>query len=126
MIYVKKITKDSPEAAIAIEWLQNDSFHRHLGITPKDLFQGEVAMVYDEEGPIQAVRFQKALRAAVQFNPKTKLRNARAGAEVAKWLQQLAKDSGCSEVIVRPGGKAIRFVERLGFKDFVGKVLGVN
>lgn len=125
MIYVKKITKDSPEAALAIEWLQNDTFHRDLCITTDDLFDGEVALVYDDDGPIMAVRFQKALRAAVQFNPKTRLRSARAGAEVTKWFQQLAADSGCSEVIVRPGGKAIRFVERLGFKDFVGKVLGV-
>src|SRR6266550_4130213 len=118
MIYVKKITKDSPEAALAIEWLLNDSFHRDLGITSEDLFQGEVALVYDEDGPIMAVRFQKALRAAVQFNPETRLRNAKAGAEVAKWFQKLAADSGCTEVIVRPGGKAVRFVERLGFKDF--------
>ncbi len=126
MIYVKKITKDSPEAALAIEWLQNDTFHRNLGITTEDLFNGEVALVYDEEGPIQVVRFQKALRAAVQFNPNARLRNARAGAEVAKWFQKLAADSGCTEVIVRPGGKAVRFVERLGFKDFDGaKVLSI-
>lgn len=126
MIYVKKITKDSPEAALAIEWLQNDEYHQSIGLKPEQIWDGEVALVYDEDGPIMAVRFQKALRAAVQFNPGTRLRNAKAGVEVAEWFQQLAADTGCSEVIVRPGGKAIRFVERLGFKDFVGKVLGVN
>lgn len=126
MIYVKKITKDSPEAALAIEWLQNDTYHRDLGITSEDMFQGEVALIYDEIGPIMAVRFQKALRAAVQFNPRTRLRNAKAGAEVAAWFQELARTSGCSEVIVRPGGKAVQFVDRLGFKDFTGKFFPVG
>ena len=125
MIYVRKVNKTDPEAALAVEWLKNDEYHQSLGLTPEQIWDGEVALVYDEDGPIMAVRFQKALRAAVQFNPSTRLRNAKAGMEVAKWFQKLAADSGCYEVIVRPGGKAVRFTERLGFKDFQGKVLYV-
>jgi len=125
MIYVRKVNKTDPEATLAIEWLKNDEYHQSIGLTPDQIWDGEVALVYDEDGPIMAVRFQKALRAAVQFNPATRLRNATAGKEVAKWFQKLAADSGCSEVIVRPGGKAVRFTERLGFKDFQGKVLSV-
>jgi multidrug efflux pump subunit AcrB len=126
MIYVKKIEKTDPDAVLAIEWLLNDPYHQKLGITPEEMFDGEVALIHDEDGPIMVVRFQKALRVAIQFNPKTRLRNAKAGAEVVKWFQQIAKQTECDEVIVRPGGKAVQFADKLGFRNFVGKVLGVN
>jgi hypothetical protein len=123
MIYVRKVNKTDPEGRIAEEWLANDPEHQKLGITPEQIWDGEVALIYDEDGPIYAIRFQKALRVAVQFNPRTKLRNARAGKEVAEWLQGLARNSNCSEVIVRAGGRAAKFVKRLGFSDFVGQYL---
>lgn len=126
MIYVKKITKDSPEASLAIEWLLADEYHQSIGLKPEQIWDGEVALVYDEDGPIMAVRFQRALRAAVQFNPATRLRNARAGREVAAWFQELAAKQGCREVIVRAGGKAVQFVNKLGFEDFVGQFMGVK
>jgi hypothetical protein len=125
MILVRKITKDSPEAALAIEWLKSDEYHQSIGLTPEQIWDGEVALVYDEEGPIMAIRFQRALRAAVQFNPRTHLRNAKAGSEVRDWFKQLAANSECSEVIVRAGGRAKPFVERLGFKEFVGQFISI-
>jgi hypothetical protein len=126
MIRVKKITKDSPDAALVLDWLKNDEYHQSIGITPEQIWDGEVALVYDEEGPVMAIRFQRALRAAVQFNPRTKLRNARAGKEVSEWLQSLARQSHCSEVIVRAGGRAKPFVKRLGFQEFDGQFLKVG
>jgi len=126
MISVKKITKDSPEAALALEWLKNDEYHQSIGLTPEQIWDGEVALVYDDEGPIMAVRFQRALRAAVQFNPATRLRNARAGREVSEWFRSLAAGSNCSEVIVRAGGRAVQFVNKLGFTEFVGQYLKVG
>lgn len=126
MISVKKITKDSPEAALAVEWLKNDEYHQGIGLKPEQIWDGEVALVYDDEGPIMAIRFQKALRAAVQFNPNTRLRNARAGTEVTRWLQQVAVGAGCQEVVVRAGGRAVQFVNKLGFEDFTGQYLKVG
>lgn len=126
MIYVKKITQNSPEAAFVIEWLLADEYHQSIGLKPEQIWDGEVALVYDEEGPIMAVRFQKALRAAVQFNPATKHRNSCAGKEVIAWFQELAAKQGCREVIVRAGGKAVQFVNRLGFEDFTGQYLKVG
>jgi hypothetical protein len=125
MIRVQKVTKTDPEAAMIVEWLLKDEYHQAIGLKPEQIWDGDVALVYDEDGPIMAVRFQRALRAAVQFNPATRLRNARAGREVSKWFQDVAGNSGCKEVIVRAGGPAKNFVERLGFVEFVGQYLGV-
>jgi len=126
MIYVKKLTKETDLPLVA-DWMSKDSYHADLGIKPEDAFEDgtETALICDEEGPIMVARFHKALRAAVQFNPETRLRNARAGKEVAEWFQQLAKKQGAKEVIIRPGGKAVKFTEKLGFREFTGKVLGV-
>jgi hypothetical protein len=128
VIYVKKLTRTDPDVAEVEKWLAEDEFHQVQGITIDDLFapNTEAAIIYDERGPIQAVRFSRALRAASQFNPNARLRNARAGAEVAKWFQTLAKDSSCTEVIIRPGGKAVRFTEKLGFLPFIGKYLSAG
>lgn len=128
MIYVKKLSREDPDTKLVEDWLKQDEFHQSQGITIEDLFapNTEAAIIYDEQGPIQAVRFHKSLRAASQFNPKARIRNARVGAEVAAWFQKLAKESGCTEVIIRPGGKAVNFTERLGFLPFIGKFLGVN
>jgi hypothetical protein len=128
MIYVKKLTRNDPDTAEVEKWLAEDEFHQSQGIKIDDLFADgtEAAIIYDEQGPIQAVRFHRALRAASQFNPSARLRNARAGAEVARWFQTLAHESGCIEVIIRPGGKAIRFTEKLGFLPFIGKYLSAG
>jgi hypothetical protein len=125
MIYVRKVNKTDPEARIAEEWLANDPEHQKLGITPEQIWDGEVALIYDEDGPIMAVRFQRALRAAIQFNPATRLRNAGAGKEVTEWFKLLARQGNCSEVIVRAGGRARQFAERLGFREFIGQFLKV-
>jgi hypothetical protein len=128
MIYVKKLTRNDPDTAEVEKWLAEDEFHQSQGITIEDLFtdKSEAAIIYDEQGPIQAVRFHLALRAASQFNPRARLRNARVGKEVAKWFQKLARERGCNEVVIRPGGKAIRFTEKLGFLPFIGKYLSAG
>jgi hypothetical protein len=126
VIYVRKVNKTDPEAALVVEWLEKDEYHQSIGITPEQIWDGEVALIYDEDGPIMAVRFQRALRAAVQFNPNAHLRSARAGADVARWFQELAAKQGANEVIVRAGGRAVNFVKRLGFLDFVGQFLRVE
>lgn len=127
MIYVKTVKATDPEAEMIADWLANDPDHQKSGITMEEVFaEGtEAALIYDENGPIMAARFHKALRVAVQFNPKTRLRNARAGKEVAEWFRQLAVGTKCKEVIVRPGGKARKFVKKLGFKSFIGRFLSV-
>ena len=125
MIYVRKVNPTDLEAEIIKEWLANDPEHQKLGITPEEIWDGECALIYDESGPIMAARFQRSLRVAVQFNPRTRLRNARAGREVAEWFRKLARESSCKEVIVPAGGKAVNFVKRLGFKEFIGQYLGV-
>ena len=126
MIYVRKVNKTDAEAKMIEDWLANDPEHQKLEIKPEDIWDGEVALIYDEDGPIMAARFQRALRVAVQFNPRTKLRNARAGYEVAEWFRKLANEGHCSEVVVRAGGKATNFVKKLGFKDFIGQFLPVG
>lgn len=127
MIRVKTVKATDPEANLIAEWLANDPDHQKSGLKIEDMFaeNTEAALIYDEDGPIMAARFHKALRVGVQFNPKTRLRNARAGAEVADWFRQLAAENKCKEVIVRPGGKARKFVKRLGFKSFIGRFIGV-
>jgi len=123
MIFVKKIQKTDPEASLVAEWLKNDAFHQQVGITEDQIWEpnSQVALIYDENGPVMAARFQKALRVAVQFNPKTPLRNAKVGAEVRDWFKEIGRKNGCTEVIVKPGGKAKKFTEKLGFEPFDGK-----
>src|SRR5579885_2207377 len=113
MIYVKKYEREK-DADLVSSWLANDPVHTELGITPADLDEGEVAIIHDENGPVMAVRFQKALRVAIQFNPKTPYRSAKVAKEVVQWFKDLAKNGKFSEVIIRPGGKAKSFAEKLG------------
>lgn len=116
-----------PEAAMIAEWLAKDELHQQNGWTIDDVFEDgtDTVLVYDGEGPLIAIRLHKALRVAMQFRPESRLRIARIGAEVTKWLQNTAKKAKCNEVIIRPGGKAVKFAKRLGFRDFIGKFLGV-
>jgi len=127
MIYVKKIQKTDPEARMVSEWLAQDSAHQMLGIKPEDIFEDgtETALVSDDNGPVIAIRFHRTLRVAMQFKPESRLRVARIGAEVVDWIKQVAKAGGEKEVIIRPGGKAVKFSKRLGFKQFIGRFVGV-
>jgi hypothetical protein len=122
MIYVRKLTEaDRPMAAA---WLAEDECHQQSGITIDDFYAPNTtaAVIQDEDGPIQIVRFHKALRAAAQYNPKTRLRCARVGKEVKEWLEQIARENSAKEVIILPGGRAKKFTEHLGYLPFDGKV----
>lgn len=127
MISVKSIERDDSEAALVGDWLSKDELHTTNGITLDDVFDDgtEAAMISDEQGPLIAVRFHKSLRVAMQFRPESRLRVARVGAEVTEWLKKVAKDEKCKEVIIRPGGKADKFSAKLGFREFIGRYLGV-
>ena len=127
MIYVKKLQRTDPEANLVAEWLKNDAFHQQLGITMDEVFDpnSEVALIFDENGPVMAVRFQQALRVAIQFNPDTPYRSAKVAREVVQWFKDLAKKSGKTEVVIRAGGKAAKFAEKLGFKEFIGQFIEV-
>jgi len=127
VIYVKKLQKTDPEADLVAEWLKNDAFHQQIGITMDEVFDpnSEVALIFDENGPVMAVRFQQALRVAIQFNPDTPYRSAKIAREVVQWFKDLAKKSGKTEVVIRAGGKAEKFAEKLGFKEFLGQFIEV-
>ena len=127
MISAKKIEKTDPEASLVAEWLKNDAFHQQAGISEEEIWEpnSEVALISDERGPIMAVRFQTAVRVAIQFNPETPYRNAKAGRAVVAWFEKLARQKKATEVIIRPGGKAEKFSEKLGFRSFLGKFIKV-
>lgn len=127
MIYVKKLTKDCPDSPMLEDWIRRDPVHSVNGVKLADVFEDgtEAALICDEHGPLMAVRFHRALRVAMQFRPDSGYRIAKVGKEVTAWLQKLAGESNCKEVIIRPGGKADRFTEKLGFKNFIGRFLGV-
>lgn len=107
------------------ECLSKDKTHQSLGVTFKDLSDGDSYLVSDERGPLMFVRLQNALRVAIQFNPDTPLRSARAAKQVVNWFSDIARGRKAKEVIIRPGGGAVKFSDKLGFKDFVGKYITV-
>lgn len=107
------------------ECLAKDEIHQSLGITFKDLSDGDSYLVSDEHGPLMFVRLQNALRVAIQFNPDTPLRSARAAQKVVDWFSGMARGRKAKEVIIRPGGGAVRFADKLGFSDFQGKFINV-
>ena len=123
----RRITfEDEP---LVTKWLEEDEVHRALGLQWEDVIApGTYAeVVYDEQGVILSViRYHAALRAAFQFNPNATYRIAKHGQELKELLQERARNIGATEVIIRPGGKAINFTDRLGFIDFTGsKIVGV-
>jgi hypothetical protein len=127
MINIKKLTREDDCIPTITKWMSDDA--AHAGLTIDDVFAKctEAAMVSDENGvPLMCVRVSKALRVAIQFNPKTPFKSARVAKEVVSWFKDIAKNSGCNEVIIRPGGKAVRFAEKLGFLPFIGKYLKAN
>lgn len=127
MITVRKVTPD--DEALVSEWLEQDETHKAAGIKWSDVIAPKTyaELVLDEDGVIlTVVRYHLALRAAMQFNPEASYRNAKHGQELKKLLIDRAEQLNAIEVIIRPGGKAVRFSEKLGFKDFIGsKVIGV-
>lgn len=111
------------------KWLADDPFHSRAGITWDDVTAPGTysEIVTDEDGVILTViRYHAALRAAFQFNPDATYRIAKHGYDLKKLLEDKARNIGAKEVIIRPGGKAVRFTEKLGFEDFSGsKIVGV-
>lgn len=108
------------------ECLSKDEVHKSLGIRFKNLEDGDSYVVSDESGPLMTVRLQNALRVAIQFNPDAPLRSARAAKKVVDWFSNIARERKASEVIIRPGGGAVRFAEKLGFLPFDGKFIEVK
>lgn len=127
MIYIKPVKRNDEHAAQILEWLAQDALHQANGITAEDIFEEdtEAVVIHDETGPLMAVRFHKCLRVAIQFSPNSRIRTAKVGAEIVQWFKDLARASNFKEIIVRPGGKAKNFAERLGFKSFVGQSIEV-
>jgi|SRR5208337_4539313 len=107
------------------QWLAKDEAHQAIGLKIEDFTapNTELYIVEDGIGPVMAVRIHMALRAGIQFNPDTPYRNAKASTWVKGCLEDTAKNRKAKEVIVRPGGKAQRMCERLGFKHFIGLFL---
>lgn len=126
MLNIRPITpEDEP---LVSKWLEEDEIHRAIGIKWQDVIApGTVAnVVTDEHGVIlTVVRYHLALRAAMQFNPEASYRIAKHGNELREMLRKSAEFVGAIEIIIRPGGDAVRFTEKLGFADFSGKYIGV-
>ena len=127
MISIQPLKRTDPETDLVADWLAKDELHQALGLKLDDVFEDgtEAVMISDERGPLIAVRLHKSLRVAMQFQPNSRLRIARSGAEVVDWMKQVAKNENCSEVIIRPGGKAKNFAEKLGFREFIGKFIKI-
>ena len=120
------VVEDEP---LVSKWLEQDEFHKAAGLKWKDVIApGTYAeVISDEDGVILSiVRYHAALRAAMQFNPDATYRIAKHGKELKDLLQQRARNINATEVIIRPGGKAVHFTDKLGFIDFNGsKIVGV-
>jgi len=116
------------DEVLVSEWLSQDVVHSANGIKWADVTApGTYAeVISDEDGVIiTIVRYHAALRVAMQFNPNATYRVAKHGKELADMLKQRARGIGAKEVIIRPGGKAVRFADKLGFIDFTGsKIVG--
>lgn len=123
----RKLVPEDEE--LVSKWLEQDEVHKAAGIKWEDVIAPDTVaeIISDEDGVILTiVRYHIALRAAMQFNPDATYRIAKHGKELKLLLEDRAKKLKAKEVIIRPGGKAIRFTEKLGFKDFSGsKVIGV-
>ena len=131
MIYIRQFKKtDSDIETIKqriADALAKDDLHRAMGLTVDRIFDEntESVEISDENGPLMAVRFHRALRIAIQFYPNRRFRIAKVAKEVVEWFKSLAKSGLYKEIIIRPGGKARNFANKLGFEPFIGKVVGV-
>lgn len=111
------------------DWIARDPTHVAAGITFKDVMEEgtEAFVISDPSGfPLMVARYHLAFRVAMQFNPEAKFRVAKYAPEVMRGLQEEAKNRGANEIMIRPGGAARSFSERLGFKEFIGKFIGVK
>lgn len=127
VIYVREVKKDDQHSDLIRGWLEKDPSHQALGIRFDDIFQPntDMALIYDENGPLMAARFHRALRIGMQFDPEHAYRTAKVGKEVVEWFKELAQAGNYREIIIRPGGKARAFAERLGFDAFDGQILNL-
>jgi len=126
MIKVRKIVPDDEK--LVSGWLERDPVHRAANIKWQSVIENgtEAFLIHNEEdNPLLAVRFHIALRAAMQFNPDTPFTIARHANEIVKWMNTISDTLGAKELIIRPGGKAVRFSEKLGFEDFNGKFIKI-
>lgn len=125
VICIREIKQGDEYNDVVAGWLQKDAFHQAIGIQTDELFAPETdaALIYDENGPLMAARFHRALRIGMQFDPDHAYRTARVAKEVVEWFKELARQGNYKEIIVRPGGKANQFTEKLGFRPFDGKIL---
>ena len=127
MIKYRLITpEDKPMVS---SWLERDETHKSLGLTWKDVIEdGAIPFLISTEDdiPLLVARLHISVRAAMQFNPDTPIAIARHANEVIDWMKDMATKAKAKEIIIRPGGKAVRFAEKLGFLPFVGKFINVR
>lgn len=124
MIQIRRAVAE--DEALFNSWLAGDPVHKMNGITFADLMADntEAWLISDEHGPLLFLRTWTAFRAAIQFQPGAEYRTAKAAWEVVEKMTEMA--DGHREIIIRPGGKAIPFSEKLGFVDFHGKHISVK
>src|SRR5260370_2876666 len=127
VIYVREIKKNDKESDLVRGWLDKDTDHQALGVQFDELFRPgtDAALIYDENGPLMAARFHRALRIGMQFDPEHSYRTAKIAKEVVKWFREVAEAGNYQEIIIRPGGNARMFAEKLGFDAFDGQILHV-
>ena len=117
------------DETLVSDWLARDPVHLLNGIKWADIIAPNTyaEIVMDEDGIIlEVIRYHIALRVAMQFNPDEPYRIAKHSKEVVEALKQKTRELNAKELIIRPGGKAVHFAEKLGFEDFTGsKVIGV-
>lgn len=110
------------------DWLSHDEVHRKLGLKWEDVVAEDsesFLISTDDDKPLMVLRTQLALRAAIQFSPDRPYACAKYANEVINFMKNRCKEVGAKEIIIRPGGKAIHFAEKLGFKEFIGKFLQI-
>lgn len=123
-----RLIKPEDEPMVS-SWLERDEVHKSLGLTWKDVNEeGTVPFLISTEDdiPLLVARLHVSVRAAMQFNPDTPIAIARHANEVIDWMKDMAMKAKAKEIIIRPGGKAVRFSEKLGFKNFIGKFIGIS
>jgi hypothetical protein len=124
-IHTRRINEN--DEPLVTRWLEADEVHKRLGLKFTNLLAPNTeAYLISDEGhtPVMAVRLHKALRVAIQFGDSP-YRSARHAKEVVSWFTEQARQDECREVIIRPGGGAVQFADKLGFTDFAGKYIEV-
>lgn len=124
---VRTVTKD--DEALISGMISKDAAHSAAGISFADVIEpGTSAFLFSDDtgNPLMVVRLGLALRVAIQFNTETPYRSAKYATEIMQWLKDKALQCGIKEMIIRPGGGAANFADRLGWLPFDGKVFEVN